>query len=190
MEMNLAYQLDEFREELIGGRIVLMAPAATNHNRIAGNIFHIFRSYLNGRACEPFGDGEKVFLSETEHYVPDFMVVCDPDKVKWDGVHGAPDLVVEVLSPSTAKNDKAHKKDTYAHSGVKEYWIVSPGEKAVEQYLLQDGRFVLQAVHTLYPAYMLECMPEQERLEAEAPFQCSLFDDLDISLADVFYRTV
>ena len=189
MSDNLAYQ-EDLREELIGGEFVMMAPASTNHTFTAGNIFGIFWSYLKGKKCTPISDGSTVYLTEEDHFVPDVMVVCDPDKIRSDGVHGAPDLVVEVLSPSTARNDKTRKKEVYARCGVKEYWIVSPGEKAVEQYLLQDGRFVLQAVHTLYPAYMLECMPEQERLEAEAPFQCSLFDDLDISLADVFYRTV
>lgn len=98
MNGNLAYKGD-WREELIGGKIVMMSPAATNHNRISGNIYGIFWSYLKGKKCVPFGDGEKVFLTETDHYVPDFMVVCDRDKIKPDGVHGAPDLVVEILSP-------------------------------------------------------------------------------------------
>lgn len=188
MDSNLAYR-EEFREELIGGQIVAMAPAATNHNRIATNISRIFGNYLLGKTCEPFGDGEKVFLTKTEHYVPDFMIVCDPEKVKWDGVHGAPDLVAEVLSPGTAKVDKSHKKDAYARSGVREYWIISTAEKSVEQYFLQDGGFVLDAVYTLYADYMLESMSEQERAQVPSHFKCSLFDDLDISLEDVFYRT-
>ena len=72
-------------------------------------------------------------------FVPDFMVVCDREKIKADGVHSAPDLVLEVLSPSTAKNDKGYKKSVYESSGVPEYWIVSPKEKSIEVYLLQDG---------------------------------------------------
>ena len=74
MNNNLAY-LREGREELINGKIVAMSPAATNHNRVAGNIFLLFGSYLRGKPCIPFGDGEKVFLTETDHFVPDFMVV-------------------------------------------------------------------------------------------------------------------
>ena len=103
MSNNLAYQ-EERREELIGGKVVMMAPASSNHNRIAGNIYYIFRRYLNGKKCEPFADGESVYLTDEDHYVPDFMVVCDPDKIKNDGVHGAPDLVVEVLSQIPPKN--------------------------------------------------------------------------------------
>lgn len=186
---NLAYQ-EERREELIGGKVVAMSPRPSfNHNRVAENIDFIFRTYLRGKECMPLGDGYDLYLDDDNQFVPDFMIVCDPDKIKWNGVYGAPDLVVEVLSPSTAKNDKAHKKDVYAQCGVREYWIVSPGEKSVEQYLLQDGKFVLQAVHTLYPDYMLESMTEEDRAAVVTHFKCSLFDDLDIALEDIFYRT-
>jgi len=188
MDGNLAYQ-EERREELIGGKVVMMAPAATDHNRIAGNIFFLFRSYLRDRRCEPFGDNEKVFLTKTEHFVPDMMVVCDSSKVKPDGVHGAPDLVVEVLSPSTAKNDKAHKKDVYAKCGVREYWIVSPGDKSVEVYRANGTEFVFHDVYTLRPDWELAHMSEEERATVVTHFKCSLFDDLDISLEDIFYRT-
>lgn len=192
MSGNLAYQDDfseKMREELINGEIFLMAPASTNHVLVSGNIYGIFRDYLKGKNCVPFMDGVKVFLTEKNHFVPDFMVVCDRDKIKWDGVHGAPDLVAEVLSPSTAKHDKAHKKDVYAQCGVREYWIVSAAEKSVEQYLLRDGTFELNAVHTLYPEYMLAGMTKQEQAEVQSRFKCSLYDDLEIDLEDIFYRT-
>ena len=102
------------------------------------------------------------------------MVVCDPDKIKSDGVYGAPDFVVEVLSPSTAKNDRGYKKDAYAAAGVKEYWIVSPSDKSVEQYLLQDGQFVLHEVYSIRPDYELAKMTEQERAALIMAFHCSL----------------
>lgn len=91
-----------------------------------------------------------------------------------------------MLSPGTAKRDKGSKKDAYASAGVRAYWSVSPGEKSVELYLLRDGNYKLHAVHTLYPAWMLGQMTEEERAEAPDHFQCSLFDDLDIALADIF----
>lgn len=188
MSSNLAYQ-EDFREELIGGKIVMMSPAATNHNLISGNIFHVFRTYLKGKKCIPFGDNEKVFLTKTDHYVPDFMIICDPEKIKHDGIYGAPDLVVEILSPSTAKNDKTIKKDVYAQCGVLEYWIVSPGDKTVEQYLLQDGQLVMNAVYALCPDWMLNGMTEEERSRVKSHFKCSLYDDLEIDLEDIFYRT-
>ncbi len=188
MGENLAYQ-DARQEELIGGKVVMMSPAATDHNRIARNIFGIFWEYLKGKTCEPFGDGEKVFLTKTDHFVPDFMVVCDPDKVKWDGVHGAPDLVVEVLSPGTAKNDRGHKRDVYESSGVLEYWIVSPGDKSVEIYRADNGKFIFHDIYTLRHDYELAQMTEAERAAVVTHFKCSLYDDLEISLDDIFYRT-
>ena len=187
MNGNLAYQ-DAFREELINGELVAMSPAATNHNRIARNISRIFGNYLLWKDCEPFGDGEAVFLSEEDRFIPDFMVVCDAEKIKWNGVHGAPDLVVEVLSPGTAKNDRGRKKDVYEKYGVREYWIVSPSEKAVEQYLLVNKKLVLHAVYTLHPDYVLADMTPQERAETAAEFTCSLYEDFVIRLEDIFYR--
>lgn len=185
MDGNLAYQ-EERREELIGGKVVMMSPAATNHNLISGNIFHIFKTYLKGKKCIPFGDNEKVFLTSTDHYVPDFMVVCDRDKIKPDGVHGAPDLVVEVLSPSTAKYDRVHKKDVYEQSGVPEYWLVSPGDRSIEVYRLDGGKYVPHDVYTLHPDWALEQMKEEERAAVVTEFKCHLYDDLTIRLDDVF----
>lgn len=192
MRDNLAYQDDiqeKTREELIGGKIFLMAPAATNHVIVSGNIYGIFGNYLKGKKCVPLMDGVKVYLTEKDHFVPDFMVVCDTGKIKSDGIHGAPDLVVEIISPSTAKNDKSIKKDVYAKCGVREYWIVSAGDKSVEQYLLQDGQFVLNAVYSLYPDNMMRGMTEEERSRVQSRFRCSLYNDLEIDLEDIFYRT-
>ena len=118
---NLAYP-EEYRQELIGGKIVMMAPAATtSHNRIGYKIGLIFGKHLEGKKCVPFGDGEKVFLTKTDHFIPDFMVVCDREKIKPDGVYGVPDLVVEILSPSTGSFDKGRKKRVYESCGVPEY---------------------------------------------------------------------
>ena len=76
-----------------------------------------------------------MFLSENDHFVPDMMVVCDREKIHHDGIHGAPDLAVEVLSPSTMKNDRTHKKDVYAKYGVREYWLVNPTDRSIEVYI-------------------------------------------------------
>lgn len=116
------------------------------------------------------------------------MVVCAPDKIKQDGVHGAPDLVVEVLSPGTVRNDRTLKKDIYARFGVREYWLVSPGDKYVEIYKNDGGEFVLHNVYTVYADWQLAQMSEEERAAAETHFKCGLFDDFDISLDDVFFR--
>ena len=192
MNTNPAYQdgaWENRREELIGGETVMMPPASTNHNRITRNISRIFSNYLHGRRCEPFSDGEAVYLTEEDRFIPDFMIVCDPAKIQWDGVHGAPDLVVEVLSPGTAKNDRCRKRECYEACGVREYWLINPGEHSIEVYLAGKKGFVLHDIHTLFPDWQLARMNETERASVSTHFKCSLFNDLDISLADIFYRT-
>ena len=186
MNDNLAYKPAP-RAELLAGQAVAMSPSPTvNHNRIAFNVAWLFRTHLDKKRCEVLADGTDLYLDEDNIFIPDMMVVCDPAKVRWNGVYGAPDLVVEVLSPGTAKHDRGYKKEAYQRCGVREYWIISPNEKTVEQYLLRDGGYELHAVHTLYPAWMLDQMTEEEKAEAPDHFQCSLFDDLDIALADIF----
>ena len=190
MQSNLAYKLEP-REEIIGGRVVMMSAPTLNHMFISANIHSIFNDYLKGKPCTPIADGAALFLeSDREEYQPDMMVVCDQSKLRSNGVHGAPDLVVEVLSPGTARYDKGHKKSVYERHGVREYWIVSPVERSVEQYVLEDGHFVLWDVYTFYSREMLEDMKEAELAEVVTEFRCSLFDDLPIRLKDIFYRMI
>lgn len=189
MGENLAYQ-EERREELINGKVVAMSPRpSVNHNRVASNIFWLFENYLRNRKCTAFADGTDVYLAEDDRFIPDVMIVCDPDKIKSDGVHGAPDLVVEVLSPGTMRNDRTHKKDMYARCGVREYWLVSPDEKSVEVYRTDGTEFILHDVYVLHPGWMLAKMSDEERAAVETHFKCGLFDDLEISLEDIFHRT-
>ena len=196
---NLAYQ-EEYgvsleigpRLELIDGKIVAMSPRPTiDHTRVSGSIYNIFYNYLKNRPCEPFPDGVDLYLTKKDRFIPDMMVVCDPQKIHRDGVHGAPDLVVEVLSPGTAKRDMTYKKALYEQCGVREYWIVHPTERMIEQYILgEEGRFVLANVYTQYPDYLLEKMTDEEREQIVTEFHCSLFDDLTISIEDIFRRVL
>lgn len=189
MSGNLAYQ-EARREELIGGEVVAMSPSPRwNHMAVAGNIYGIFRDYLRGKKCTPIQDGFDLYLDDGNQFVPDFMVVCDPGKIKGNGVFGAPDLVVEVLSPSTMRNDKTHKKTAYARCGVREYWLVDPVSKFLEIYRRDGADFVLHDIYTVYADWELEQMSEAERAAVVTHFTCSLFEDLDISLEDIFYRT-
>lgn len=185
MTENLAYQEDR-REEWIDGKIVAMSPASTGHIYVSGNIYRIFGNYLQGKNCIAFSDGLLVRLSDTDKFVPDVMVVCDRDKIKRTYINGAPDLVVEVLSPSTAKNDKGYKKDVYESSGVPEYWIVNPAGKSIEVYLLKNGRYTLDNVYTRYPDEELAEMTDEEKAVVVTEFKCHLYDDLIIRLDDIF----
>lgn len=188
MNGSLAYQ-DEPWEELIDGKVVAMSPRPQiGHYHVCFNIARIFEGYLRGKRCTPFGDGVDLYLTDEEQFIPDGMVVCDPSKIKANGVHGAPDLVVEVLSPSTAKNDRGHKKDVYESCGVGEYWIVNPADKTLEQYLLNEGKYVLHEVYAVHPDWWLEKLKPEERAAIPASFKCSLFEDLEIELSEVFYR--
>lgn len=148
---NLAYIDDrniKIKTELIDGKIFMMSPRPrVEHATVCTNIASEFRSYLKGKTCRAFCDGVDVFLDENNRFVPDTMIVCNPDIIKHDGIHGAPDLVVEVLSKTTAKNDRSKKKYTYAKYGVKEYWIVDVWSKSVEVYYNQDSWFILDNIY-------------------------------------------
>ena len=185
MSDNLAYQ-EERREELIGGNVVMMSPASAEHVYTAGSIYNIFKNYLKGKNCIPFSDGLLVHLTDENKFVPDMMVVCDRSKIKSDGVHGAPDLVVEVLSPSTAKDDRTRKKEIYEACGVPEYWLVSPTDKSIEVYLLESGKYILHDVYTVRPDWILKQMTDEERAAIVTEFKCHLYDDLIIRLDDIF----
>lgn len=186
MNSNLAYQ-DELRGELINGEVVAMSSSPTfNHNRVASRIYRAFENYLEGKRCTAIADGTDLYLTQEDRFIPDMMVVCDRDKIRRDGVHGAPDLVVEVLSPSTARNDRMHKKAVYEASSVREYWLVDPENRTIEQHFLRDGRLELNTVYTSYPESELERMTEKERAEVETHFKCSLYDDFAIALDDIF----
>ena len=185
MSTNLAYQ-EDFRKELIGGRVTAMSPATTRHNRIAENIYFTFRTFLKGKRCVPLGDGYDLYLTDQDRFIPDFMIVCDRDKIKPKGVYGPPDLVVEVLSPSTAKNDKWYKKNAYEASGVPEYWIVNPADCSIEVYRLQNGGYVLDNLYTYYRQAEWDDLTEEERAHLVTEFKCHLYDDFTIRLEDIF----
>ena len=122
-------------------------------------------------------------MEDNEGYVvPDFFAVCDRSKIKKDGVYGAPDLVAEVLSPSTMLYDKGVKKDLYQKAGVKEYWIVEPNLKYIEVYLLQDRVYVLSAIYRL-PTNLES---EEDKSTAVSEFYVNTFPDLAVDLNDVF----
>lgn len=186
MSENVSYDYD-IPEELIDGQPVAMSPRpAWRHIAIGGNLYHIFRKYLNGKSCKPIPDGMDLYLSDKDHFIPDMMVVCEREKIHDDAVYGAPSLVVEILSSSTAKRDRTYKKSAYEAAGVKEYWIVSPGECTIEVYILKGSIFVLDDVHTIYSEVDLMKMSKEEKAAIRDSFQCRLFPDLEISLEEVF----
>ena len=136
------------RYELIDGYIYLMASPNLSHQLLSRFIFRVFDSYFMGKPCEALFAPLDVFLFDERHFaifdvdndecknvfVPDIIVVCDNKKLKKRGVFGAPDLVVEIVSESTAKRDYVTKFYGYINFGVKEYWIVNPMKEKITVY--------------------------------------------------------
>ena len=81
------------------------------------------------------------------------------------------------------------KKDLYEKCGVKEYWIVDPENRSIEVYLLQDGKYKLDNIYSIFPDYVIKKMTEHEKANIQIGFKCSLYDDLTISLDDIFSDT-
>ncbi len=134
---------DDERWELIDGVAYNMSPApSTRHQAIAGNFFSSLYRQLTGKTCRPFMAPTDVRLSETDVVQPDILVVCDPGKITPSHIEGAPELVVEVLSPSSSAKDLREKKWLYQRSGVREYIVVDPLELYVQRFLLSgEGRY-------------------------------------------------
>ena len=136
------------RYELVDGVAFMMAGPDLAHQDIVGEVFAQLRNALQGKPCRPFVAPFDVRLpklgqsdEQTDTVVqPDVMVVCDPAKIDRRGIRGAPDLIVEVLSPSTAGHDQVLKRRVYERAGVQEFWLVHPTDRVVTIYTLgKDG---------------------------------------------------
>ena len=144
------WQFEE-RVELIKGKIFKMSPAPNfDHQVLAGEVYGTLRDFLRKKTCKVFIAPFDVRLprksiEDSAIYTvlqPDVCVVCDPAKFDKKGCIGAPDIVVEVLSPGNNEKEMKNKFDIYEESGVKEYWIVSPQDKTFLVNILTDGHYV------------------------------------------------
>lgn len=145
------------RIEIISGEAFMMAPPSRIHQEILAELTRQFGNFLEGKRCRvypaPFGvrlfeqDGDTPEDVDTM-VEPDISVVCDSNKLDDHGCKGAPDLVIEILSPSTQRRDRLVKLGLYQRAGVREYWTVNPEDKTVQVMLLDDNG-VLQ-LHEVY----------------------------------------
>ena len=158
--------------QLIGGKLIMTPAPATFHQII---LIRLTEKLLNFNSKEKSGQvlvsPIDVYFEEKETYQPDIVFIAkdrlhiiEPAKI-----HGAPDLVVEVLSPSTAYYDLKKKARTYARCGVKEYWIVDPEEKSIEVYKGREGKLTLS-----------------QRVEEEGRIKSLILDGLEIEAREVF----
>ena len=143
----LSWDEDE-RIEIIDGEAVMMAPPVRIHQEISGELFRQLANFLEGKQCRvypaPFGvrlfardgDGPEDVDTLVE---PDISVVCDRSKLDQHGCKGAPEMVIEILSPSTLRHDRLVKLNLYDQAGVLEYWIVDPQNRAVQVFRRDGG---------------------------------------------------
>ncbi|MBU0701840.1 Uma2 family endonuclease [bacterium] len=169
---------DEERWELIDGIAYDMSPApSVDHQDILGVLFTEFFVYLKGKPCKVFLAPLDVILPKDDEaeedcqtvVQPDILVVCDRTKLDSKKCKGAPDLAIEILSPSTTKKDMTVKFSLYERVGVKEYWIVHPLDKTIFVYKLEGNKYA-----------------RAEMYSAEDKIKVGIFEDLEIDLAAVF----
>lgn len=129
---------DGERAELIDGQIYYMAPPSTTHQRLVSDLHYQIRDYIkrNNGDCEVFPAPFAVFLNKDDmNYVePDISVICDTSKLDDKGCHGAPDWVIEIVSPSSKPRDYMTKLFKYKTAGVREYWIVDSEKQMITVY--------------------------------------------------------
>ena len=176
----LLWQFSE-RVELIKGYIMQMAAPNRRHQYISGNLQFALMKYFYKSACQvyhaPFDvrfyDRRKSQQADKDIYTvvqPDLCVICDASKLDERGCLGAPDWIIEILSPGNSKKEVQKKYDLYEEHGVREYWVVYPNEQSVFQFVLNEqGKYYLHKIFAeddIMPSY--------------------LFPDLLIDLKDVF----
>lgn len=173
----LAWDSDT-RYELYNGQPVALASPSDVHQRISMALSAQLYNYLDGKKCSAFAAPFDVRLFEEEGdgpddvdtvLQPDLMVVCDETKVDHQGVHGAPDMVIEILSPGTSRYDKLIKFSMYQRAGVKEYWLIDPVTRTACVYLLEDGSYHAATVYS-----------------ADCSVPVSVLNDFQIDLTKIF----
>jgi len=139
---------DDERWELIDGIAYAMAPAPTiSHQTLAGQLFRQIDQALDGTPCRTLIAPVDVLLpaaneaddQATTVVQPDILVICDPAKVTENNIRGAPDWIIEALSPATAIHDHLTKRALYERAGVREYWLVHPVDRVITLYTLKNG---------------------------------------------------
>ena len=172
---------DYTRTEKIDGVIYNMSPSGGfMHSQINGNIYHSLRQQLKNSVCVVSIENLDLYLSSDEYVIPDIMLICDRSQIKKDKYRGVPRFIVETLSPATAFKDKTTKKEKYAQIGVDEYWIVSPKERSVEIYYLENGNY------RLVNMYILEDDETDEHYNANIMINLRAMPNISVQLKEIF----
>jgi Uma2 family endonuclease len=157
LEYNYANYLKWFfpeRVEIIKGKVLKLAAPNVGHQNISLNLTLQIGIYLKHKPCQLFVAPFDVRLSKFKEdkaidsvVQPDLCIICDPKKIDEKGCNGAPDMIVEILSPSTAQRDLELKYSLYEENGVKEYWIVQPNDQTVSVFDLVGEKYVLRGIY-------------------------------------------
>jgi Uma2 family endonuclease len=141
---------DDVRCELIDGVPYMMSSPTDNHQRVILSFSNLLYNYLKGKPCEvfiaPFNVRLKIKNNKDKKDTvvqPDIFVVCNKSKIRLSYVMGAPDMVIEILSPSNPGHDMVTKLLLYQNSGVREYWIINPETKAVSVCTLENEKYIV-----------------------------------------------
>ncbi len=149
------------RAELINGQIYNMAPPNTNHQRISFALARKISDYIDQKKgiCEVFPAPFAVFLNADDitYVEPDISVICDKDKLDDKGCNGAPDWIIEIISPSTERMDYGIKLFKYRSAGVREYWIVNPRTRIVNVF---DFEFEKESLQYSFDDHVPACIYE------------------------------
>jgi Uma2 family endonuclease len=136
------------RYQLINGEVFQMASPSVTHQGILMELSNQFANWLRGKPCQVFAAPLDVRLfpqkdkSDNTVVQPDLLVVCDKDKLSKGSVDGAPDLVVEIVSPSNTHSELFLKYQYYMQAGVREYWTIDPERKKVQVHIYEDGHYI------------------------------------------------
>jgi len=181
--MRLA-EFERKKEEKIDGVIYDMSPApGYKHGIINSNIHTMIKQGLKNSTCLVFMENLDFKYQpdiNDDYLCPDIMIICDREFLKGGAYSGVPKFIAETLSPSTAKRDRAEKKDIYEKAGVDEYWIVTPQGKAVEIYYLEDGKYHLEQ------SYILQDDMEDDHYNAETEICLRAFPHIKMTLREIF----
>ena len=141
--------------EFLNNRPYLMPSPSDPHQMISKNLTTLFENFLLNKKCQLREAPYDVFLGDQKHVVcPDICVICDTSKITVRGCVGAPDLIIEILSPSSLQRDLSIKHNLYFEHGVREYWVVVPKFETINVYTVEDGGYHEKCYEhpgTIYP---------------------------------------
>ena len=178
--------------EIIGGEKFMAPSADIWHNNVVVKLAMIIGMHAAiNRLGLVFTDSLDVHFPDGNLFKPDFIFVSAENSKtvidnKHSTIHGVPDMVAEIFSRSTIKNDIGIKKDIYERNGVKEYWMIDPWRETIEVFLLRDGKFEFGGLYQNWSEDELLRLPEDERAKVEFEVPVGVLDGFKVKIKNIF----